>query len=397
MTRSVESDSKKHALGDQLRVARSYPPNPPLPRGGEERVSTRPLLGTTPASGPLLSREGEKWGAAPRIWFSASCGLATLLFCCTAFSFSSFIDAAQNQKLDPAAWGSDHVGQPVPEYLTGDECLFCHRGNVGPSWASNRHNRTMQSLEAGSPLLTALEKAVGKEVAAATKIELGGKRLARFLKSSEAYGKFDLLSAEWVPPSAGGEGKLRNTEKPHWDAKTFGDSCVGCHATGVDSKTRAASSPSLDCYTCHGAVDPNHSKDPALVHLSRKRADPANVAISICAQCHARGGKSRSSGLPYPNNFVGGDNLFRDFQIDLSPQAIEKLDPTDRHIMENIRDVTILGQNDVTCLSCHQVHKQSTSQHHRLVRSDICLNCHNAAGTMKVRKTYEVHSKTCGY
>ncbi len=27
----------------------------------------------------------------------------------------------------PAAPGNNHVGQPVPEYLTGDECLFCHR------------------------------------------------------------------------------------------------------------------------------------------------------------------------------------------------------------------------------------------------------------------------------
>ena len=255
----------------------------------------------------------------------------------------------------------------------------------------------MQPLEPGTPLFAALEKGVGKTIAAEAGIELGGRRLARFLKRSEAYGKFDLLSTEWIPASAAKGGELRAADKPHWDAKAFAESCAGCHATGVDSKTKAASSPSLDCYTCHGAVDINHSKDPALVHLSRKRKDPANVAISICASCHARGGKSRSSGLPYPNNFVGGDNLFRDFQIDLSPQAIEKLDPANRHIMENIRDVTILGQNDVTCLSCHQVHKQSTIPHHRLVKSDICLNCHNATGSMKVRKTYEVHSKTCGY
>jgi hypothetical protein len=33
---------------------------------------------------------------------------------------------------DPAAWGTNHVGQPVPEYVHGDECLFCHRFNVGP-------------------------------------------------------------------------------------------------------------------------------------------------------------------------------------------------------------------------------------------------------------------------
>ena len=42
------------------------------------------------------------------------------------------------QRTDPAAWGSDHVGQNFPEYMTGDECLFCHR-RIGPSWNNNRH------------------------------------------------------------------------------------------------------------------------------------------------------------------------------------------------------------------------------------------------------------------
>jgi Cytochrome c554 and c-prime len=388
MIRSVESSLKRQEPCDQTRAARSDPPNPPLPRGGEN-WSAR-LYSPLP-------RGGEKSSSAPRIWFLGSCGCVCFFCCWTALCFSGFTRAGQNQKLDPAAWGSDHVGQAVPEYLTGDECLFCHRGNVGPGWASNRHNLTMHTLEPGTPLLSVLKKGIGDPFATDAKIELGGKRLTRFLKPSEMYGKFELLSAERLPAAAGKDGELRNTNNPHWDAKAFGDNCVGCHATGVDSKTRAASSPSLDCYTCHGAVDPRHSKDPALVHLSRKRNDPANVAISICAQCHARGGKSRSSGLPFPNNFVGGDNLFRDFQIDLSPQAIEKLDPADRHIMENIRDVTILGQNEVTCLSCHQVHKQSTLPHRRLVKSAICLDCHNATGSMKVRKSYEVHSKTCGY
>ena len=34
-------------------------------------------------------------------------------------------------ELNPAAWGSDHVGRPLPEYVTGEECLFCHRKDVG--------------------------------------------------------------------------------------------------------------------------------------------------------------------------------------------------------------------------------------------------------------------------
>ena len=285
----------------------------------------------------------------------------------------------------------------MPEYLTGGECLFCHRGDVGPGWASNRHKLTLQSLDADVPRMAMIKTGLGETVASEVTMELGGRRLIRFLKPSEAYGKVEILSAEFWPAVAGKKEELRGANQAHWDAKVFGDSCAGCHATGVDSKTRAFSSPSLDCYVCHGEVDPNHSKDTAMVHLSRKRNDPARIAISVCAQCHARGGHSRSSGLPYANNFVAGDNLFRDFQIDLTAQAIEKLDPADRHIMENIRDVVVLGQNEVTCLSCHQVHKQATLPHRRLEKTAICLDCHNATGSMKIRKSYEVHSKTCGY
>ena len=44
---------------------------------------------------------------------------------------------AKPRRVDPAAWGGDHVGKPLPAYVTGDECLFCHR-KIGPAWGKNR-------------------------------------------------------------------------------------------------------------------------------------------------------------------------------------------------------------------------------------------------------------------
>src|SRR5213078_1528900 len=38
---------------------------------------------------------------------------------------------------DPGAWGSNHIGKPIPEYVHGDECLFCHRNNIGSTWQKN--------------------------------------------------------------------------------------------------------------------------------------------------------------------------------------------------------------------------------------------------------------------
>src|SRR5262245_18321748 len=105
---------------------------------------------------------------------------------------------------------------------------------------------------------------------------------------------------------------------------------------------------------------------------------------------------SKSSGMPYANIFVAGDNLFRDFRVDLSDGAIEKLNPGDRPVQENVRDVVVLGREDLTCLSCHSVHEQSAQKHRDVADGGICLNCH-VADSKKTRVRYEVHSKTCDY
>jgi hypothetical protein len=133
------------------------------------------------------------------------------------------------------------------------------------------------------------------------------------------------------------------------------------------------------------------------MHLSKKRGDSPRVVTSICAQCHLRTGQSKSSSLPYPNNFVAGDNLFRDFQVDLSPLALAKLNPADRHVQENVRDVVILGKDELTCLSCHEIHKTSTRKHRLLALGPSCFTCHNETGSKKIRKSFEVHSPTCEY
>jgi hypothetical protein len=326
--------------------------------------------------------------------FHSSCFLFLVSLC--FFPLCPLCLCGSPKKLDPAGWGGDHVGKPLPEFVTGDECLFCHRMDVGPSWPKNRHNLTLRKPDADSPALAALKKAPALK-GEADKVEyvLGSSNRLRFLKPAEGYGKLELLSVSWG--LEGKDGKLIDVDRPHWDAKKFGEGCAGCHASGVDAKTHAFSALSIECYTCHGEVPANHTKDTSLVFFGKKRKDEARVVTSICAQCHVRTGKSRSSGLPYANHFVAGDNLFRDFQVDLSPEKIKEQNPADRHVLDNVRDVVLLGKEEITCLSCHNVHGQSSKKHHKVAAGDSCLHCHNATGSKKVRPVYEVHSGTCGY
>lgn len=316
---------------------------------------------------------------------------ASVPLCAIFFSHMTFA-----QQSGPAAWGSDHVGKPLPEFASGDECLFCHR-DVGPGWPTNRHGQTVRTADPEAESVAALGRLPEfKSLAGEVELLLGGPTRQRFLRRSLEHGKLDLLSVEWKPAKSGPEGVLIRPEQAQWDTQIFGNRCAGCHATGVESSKQTFAATSLDCFACHGEVPEKHTTKDSLVFLSPHRKDSAAVVTSICASCHLRTGKSRSSGLPYANNFVAGDNLFRDFRVDLSDAAIQSLNPGDRHVQQNVRDVALRGREDVTCLSCHDIHNQSSRKHYVVAEGEICLNCH-AAGSKKERLRYEVHSTTCGY
>jgi len=305
-------------------------------------------------------------------------------------------DVPSSQR-DPAAWGTSHVGQPIPEYVTGDECLFCHRNDIGPSWAKNPHQRTMRRRE-DAPELVALIKTQPALAALADEIEffLGGRTHLRFSKTI-GYGRVALLNTRAVLAEPGRVASWHESERPTWDERTFGARCAGCHATAVDSTTQTYSAFSLDCYTCHGVVDLKHSTNPSLVLLSRNRRREALVIASICGSCHIRVGTARSTGLPYPNTFVAGDNLFKDFTVDFARADDETLTPADRHVLRTIRAVVLQGADAPTCLSCHDVHASSSVRHRRLPRTALCFDCHDADGPLQKVKKFTVHSALCEY
>jgi len=265
----------------------------------------------------------------------------------------------------------DHVGQPVPKYVTGDECLFCHRVKVADSWQQNPHARTIHPRDD--------DDAATKDFPADATYILGAHAPFRGLKE-DGYGKFDLLS----------------TDGKTWDAGAFALRCAGCHATAIDPKTHTFSTSSLDCYTCHGVAPQEHPNNIALVWFSTKHSRDPKQIVSICGQCHLRGGKSKWSGLPYPNNFVAGDDLFHDLQVDFTKADDAGLNPGDRHVYRNARDVVVNGAA-VTCVDCHRVHGDSSRKHRLVLTSEICLECHYAEGPKKNVRTYVVHSSVCEY
>jgi len=265
----------------------------------------------------------------------------------------------------------NHAGQPVPKYVTGDECLFCHRVKVANTWQQNPHARTVHPRDD--------DDAATRDFPADVAYILGAHPPYRGVKE-DGYGKFDLLSRD----------------NKTWDSARFATRCAGCHTTAVDPWAHTFSTSSLDCYTCHGVVPQNHPNDISLVWFSTKHGRDPKQIIAICGQCHLRGGKSKSSGLPYPNNFVAGDDLFHDFQVDFAKADDGSLNPGDRHIYRNARNVVRNGAS-VTCLSCHEIHENSTAKHRLVLTSPLCLDCHSAEGPKKSVTKYAVHSPVCEY
>ena len=193
-----------------------------------------------------------------------------------------------------------------------------------------------------------------------------------------------------------GRARLEHVENPTWNANIFAAECAGCHATAIDPETHAFAAPSLDCFTCHGDAPPEHANDPKLMPLAKKRKDSAAVVTSICAMpCAIR--QVEVDGPAVPNNFVAGDNLFRDFEVDLALADDATINPADRHVLDNVRDVVLYGRESMTCLSCHNVHTGSTKAHRDVPDQKYCLHCHEAGKSKKEHIPYEVHSKRCQY
>jgi hypothetical protein len=286
---------------------------------------------------------------------------------------------------------------PLLEFIAGDECLFCHRFETGQSWETNRHNRTIRRVENDD---IALLRQHPQSEAAADQVEfvMGGKNRIRFLKKGRDYGHLDLLSTEGIPPSAPDKpGRVAHAENPQWNSRKFGADCAGCHATQTNAATQSFSAVSLDCYVCHGNVSLDHTTKNAHVLFGRSRPVEARVVAFSCGQCHLRGGRSKSSGLPYPKNYVAGGDLFRDFHVSLAAADDPQLNPGDRHIYHNVRSVIELRNDTVSCLSCHSVHTQSTLKHRRVRRSETCYICHDRDAARWTPSAYEVHSTVCEY
>jgi hypothetical protein len=334
-----------------------------------------------------MGKKSKNW-----LWpiFSLALGVASWY----ASSGTTIHAGQEDASPDYRTWGEDHVGQELPEYTTGTECLFCHRDYVAPRWRMNAHNRTMRLAEPDDPAMKSIHQDADRQtIARETEILLGAHQIVRYMKKLPGYGEAAISGELWN----GAHPSIRDADRAGWHLQKFNEKCAGCHATAIDPSTASFGSPSLDCYVCHGVLELEHAQQTDQTLFAKKHADDPRVVTSVCGQCHLRGGRSKSSGRPFPTLFVAGDNLFRDFEVDWSDEALVQMDRVDRHIFENARDV-MTRSSTTTCATCHSVHGESSSKHQELSVDQSCEVCHPPGKPWsEVDWPKDRKSKTCEY
>jgi len=83
---------------------------------------------------------------------------AQMIFWSLLCLFVAGLTHSKAQTVDAAGWGGNHVGKPIPEYVHGDECLFCHRNTIGVTWQKNAHGLTVRQGEDAPELQTLARK-----------------------------------------------------------------------------------------------------------------------------------------------------------------------------------------------------------------------------------------------
>jgi hypothetical protein len=169
------------------------------------------------------------------------------------------------------------------------------------------------------------------------------------------------------------------------------DSCVACHAgrpRAVPHREGLYLDPPFDemaigCENCHGPgqlhVDEKRRglaqiPDTSIVNPSRL---PARLAEDICMKCH-QGGDTRVllPGKTY-NDFRPGTPLLETVAIASLPLSADRGDLLEHHVSMKLSKCFRASGGKLSCLTCHDPHRQPDSLSAPAYYRARCLTCHS--------------------
>ncbi len=275
---------------------------------------------------------------------------------------------------------------PEVGYVGSEVCGDCHASEYA-NWSESLHGKMLQDpkkdpsiivgdfTKENSPLDVpeVKEKYTKEDIV----ITIGGNKKQRYVvEDGEAW---RILPYEWILKDQ----RWQPYHPDDWAEIDYKDTCIACHSTGYDAKTREFKEMGVGCESCHGPGE-KHAKSEKVEDI----VNPANLTIErqtdVCGQCHNRGENTKVH-REDAYGFLPGNTL-TDFFKPYEPKftADEKYfhengDSKAHHQQYNdYAQSKHFKSNLLSCSTCHDTHTKE-SPHLKVTPAemrDLCASCH---------------------
>lgn len=300
-------------------------------------------------------------------------------------------------------------------YVGSEECKFCHLEHFD-SWKTTLHSRTIMDVtqnrdaliaEINPEIIRADLKKLGKKLKVPIdkiyipkveeiKYTIGMQWKQGFLieKNGVLYVApitYNALTDRWI-----------NYHEDDWDKRPWIKYCAGCHAMGVNLKTKSFSEPSVGCEACHGpgshhvALPEKAVFDKRLTIVNPSHL-PAGFRTQICGSCHSSGKSTKVQDVEWPVFYQPGRALGLYFKSprydDGNLKDVLASDFVKGHHQQYLSwKLSTHAREGVTCTSCHYVHQLGvppTQFQTKGSGSQQCLMCHKV---INQNMSHSIHS-----
>lgn len=293
----------------------------------------------------------------------------------------------------------------LPEYVGSQACLGCHVEKF-VDWEATAHANMMVRIEQFSDLPGDLSLAAPEfqaELKQATMMIAG----QRFLARDPVTGDLKYLNVQW--------NAAQNQYVSYAGGSSWNANCAGCHTVNYDTKSRSMTEVGIGCESCHG---------PGAQHILA-RGDRSKIVTSadsmVCAQCHT-GRATSPEGTRWPIGYRPGMDIkatgYKWTAFDPAAAPVEKAYPSWRQygyweasahakateliigrgetymarsecVTCHSTDATFrvragekwdpktLKNDGITCVACHDPHKNEFKGQLRMDAQSLCVSCHS--------------------
>lgn len=264
-------------------------------------------------------------------------------------------------------------------YVGSEKCGECH-DQIFATWQQTLHARAIQDAKKNPKIIDG-DFSIESEFKIFKTEDI---ILTHGIQWKQRYIDKDwhILPAQWVYQTE----TWADYHFDEWKKVDWREACAKCHVVGYDEKTKDWVELSVGCEACHGPGEEHVNADAAkkVGTIVNPKKLPSDRQAEICGQCHTRG-KTPDEKYEYPIGYMPGEDLI---PADFKPVSKDDTKAwwpdgsVKQHRQQYIEWKDSRHQiAGVTCVTCHDTHKQTTKFGTKLSPNNLCLGCHSSVST----------------